>query len=92
RKYLKARCISFSQVRSVDAKHLLIDLIVDASENEISLHRELSKRFPTIYIITRNPHLAEHFKGKPHVVTYSLSPLVMGYVFRKLSQLSQGGV
>ncbi|WP_448515788.1 glycoside hydrolase family 3 N-terminal domain-containing protein [Pseudothermotoga sp.] len=92
RRYLNARCISFSKVCSVDAKHLLLDLIVDASENEISLHRELSKRFPTIYIITRNPHLAEHFSDRPHVVTYSLSPLVMGYVFRKLSQLSQGGV
>jgi beta-N-acetylhexosaminidase len=92
RRYLNARCISFSQVRAVDAKHLLLDLIIDASEDEISLHRQLSRKFPTIYIITRNPHLAEHFSDKPHVVTYSLSSLVMGYVFRKLSQLFQGGV
>jgi len=92
RRYLNARCISFSQVRAIDAKHLLLDLIVDVSEDEISLHRQLSRKFPTIYIITRNPHLAEHFSDKPHVVTHSLSPLVMGYVFRKLSQLSQGGV
>ncbi|MDK2924055.1 MAG: beta-N-acetylhexosaminidase, partial [Pseudothermotoga sp.] len=92
RRYLNARCISFSQLRSVDSNHLILDLIVDASEDEISLHRELSKRFPTVHIITRNPHLAEYFSDRPHVVTHSLSPLVMGFVFRKLAQLSQGGV
>lgn len=92
KRYLKARSISFKQVQHLDSKHLLLDLIIDASEEQIELHRNLSKKFQTVYIITRNPHLAEHFRDKPHVVTRSLSPLVMGYVFRKIAQLSQGGV
>ncbi len=91
RKTLNAKTVHFSQAHSLPESETIIDLIIDATEEEISLHRKLSERFNVIYVITRNPYLANYLRDKNHVVTYSLTPLVMGWVFRRLSQILKGG-
>ncbi|HEY8543124.1 MAG TPA: glycoside hydrolase family 3 N-terminal domain-containing protein, partial [Pseudothermotoga sp.] len=83
RKNLNAKVIRFSQIASVQENETVVDLIVDLTPEEVALHRKLSEKFKVIYVITRNPYLAKNFTDKDHVITYSLTPLVMGLVFRR---------
>ncbi|KAF2957818.1 hypothetical protein AS159_05280 [Thermotoga sp. Ku-13t] len=91
KRILGARVIRFSQLDSVQRGEIVLDLIIDLTDEEIDLHRKLSQRFKVVYVITRNPYLAEHFSDRDHVVTYSLAPVVMGLVFRRLSQIFRRG-
>ncbi len=90
--FLGAKIMPFGQHKSIQSGQIVLDLILDLSEEEIQVHRELSKNLKVIYLITRNPFLKKYFEDKDHVITYSLSPVVMGYVFRRLAKLSKGGV
>lgn len=92
KRFLKAKIIPFSEINSVSGNVLIIDLLIDASDKEIVAHRKLSENFETVHIITRNPFLKTYFCDRNYIVTYSLSPIVMGYVFKKISRFLKGGV
>ncbi|MEJ5230137.1 MAG: glycoside hydrolase family 3 N-terminal domain-containing protein [Pseudothermotoga sp.] len=87
---LGARVVEFDDLERYRGS-LLVDFIIDLSTDEINTHRELSKDFNVIYLLTRNASLKKYFEDLNHIVTYSLSPLVTGMVFRKLSKLLTGG-
>ncbi|MGJ8455615.1 glycoside hydrolase family 3 N-terminal domain-containing protein [Pseudothermotoga sp. U03pept] len=70
---------------------LVIDFIVDLTLDQINVHRELSKSFDVIYLLTRNASLKRYFEDLNYAVLYSLSPLVTGIVFRKISKFLTGG-
>ncbi len=92
RKFLDAEILPFSDWKNIENGCVVVDLLLELTEREIPLHKELSTKFKTVYLITRNPFLKKFFELEDHIVAYSLSPTVMGYVFRKLAQLSKGGV
>ncbi|HOJ89059.1 MAG TPA: glycoside hydrolase family 3 N-terminal domain-containing protein [Pseudothermotoga sp.] len=85
KRLLNAEFFEFGNIPSTE-EFLFVDLIVDLKEEQIEAHRELSERCEVVYLITRDVSLQRYFQDLNHIVTYSLSPLVMGTVFRRLSQ------